>query len=953
MDSLKRIYMYNVTFYFKRWSKQLVRDITPYFLKKIVCVTTTSELTEFISPQELKLPKSTILIEKDIITSFNQVVRITHYRSRSQVVIKINKDSIIITTLKKQDLFGIPCTLNDVIPISEIIDILYSSDPEDECDFVIRYGNDKRMQSFSSPKREQIFIAIRASLSRFQYSKGGLSERVLRPGDVPGTLLNMALLNSGSSDATLRLSAYNLLYALSIAFSFDVHNQLLNTKGLSIPSNNVNFIIDISECLARSKPELTLELLLEAFDGMKKSSKDLKHHCLEYISPWIPNLALYCNPAAMNESEKSKEFSEKLEEILRQFIDFSVNEGEMYPTIQTKIWKVLGEAEEIVPQVIDVIIHKAIEYDALSPQSDVVCNIIVSYASSNVQLITGKVISKLRKMLKLSAFDGALSLSDHPGWSELMIMIRIILMLSFSNSAFVRHYLPELFHIVTMFVGVGSPIIRSSIYGLVVNIIHSLCISLPPDSETLKNLQLQLADFVEPKYCIMFGLNKGIPNAFTNISEAISDPYEGITLNALEIVSTTLLNIMTYGAPNEEISATWKSRWMSLITSTAFQYNPALQPRAFIAMGCLAKDEVDDDLLYQILVALRNALFTLDINECTYVISIVMCLTNVIETLPLDSRYLAPMFWLGMTLSQMGSVPLFQGAINLVQTVLRTLEANECFVDETVSSYLLKAREPLASVLNQIDAIIGVYHNVNFSFAISTNLMKGLRHPATRPTTTSVLTTFLEISNKACGGVCMGKNHTVGLELVGYIVPLLPVTEKLRELFWSIGVVDDIYGDFEFNGIEGYNKIPKILDKLTLNEENAILLATMMATMLMTAEYDNEQIFIFRFFNELANALPEIFIMIYDSVFTNMLQTLNNNQNPLIEETIQCILTTIISGPLGTEYQVSPRRHHLITFLQEIGFDGLPENGNFSNVPQQKKNEICNLAVKLVETIVS
>ncbi|ORX72553.1 hypothetical protein BCR32DRAFT_285738 [Anaeromyces robustus] len=953
MESLTRIYMYNVTFYFKRWSKQLVKDITTNFLKKIVCVTSTSELTEFIAPQELKLPKSTILIEKDIVTSFNQVVRITHYRSRSQVVIKINKDSIIITTLKKQDLFGIPCTLNDVIPISDIIDILYSSDPEDECDFVIRYGNDKRMQSFSSPKRDQIFNAIRVSRSRFQYSKGGLSERVLRPGDVPGTLLNMALLNAGSSDATLRLSAYNLLYALSIAFSFDVHNKLLNTKGLCIPSNNVNFIIGISECLARSKPELTLELLLEAFDGMKKSSKDLKHHCLEYISPWIPNLALYYNPAAMNESEKSKEFSEKLEEILRQFIDFSVNESDMYPTIQTKIWKVLGEAEEIVPQVIDVIIHKALEYDALSGQSEVVCNTIVSYASSNVQLISGKVISKLRKKLKLSAFEGAVSLSEHPEWNELMIMIRMILMLSFSNYVFVQQYLPELFHIVTMFVGVGTPLIRASIHGLVVNIIHSLCISLPPESETTKNLLFQLANFVEPKYCIMFGLNKGIPNAFTNISEAMSDPYEGITLNALEIVSNTLLNIMTYGAPNEEISATWKSRWMSLITSTAFQYNPALQPRAFVAMGCLAKDEIDDDLLYQILVALRNALALFDHNECTYIISIVMCLTNVIENLPLDSRYLSPMFWLGITLTQIGNIPLFQTALNLIKTILRTLEANECFVDETVSSYLLKAREPLAPYLNKTDAIVGAHFNVNFSFALSTNIMKGLRHPATRATTTTILTTFLEISSKACGGVCMGRNHTVGLELIGYIVPLLPSTEKLKELFWSIGVVDDIYGDLEFSGIEGYNKIPKILDKLTLNEENAILLATMMATILISTEFDSELIFIYRFFNELANALPEIFIMIYDSVFNHMLQTLNNNQNPLLEETIQCILTTIISGPLGTEYQGSPRRHQLINFLKDIGFVGIPENGTFNNVPQQKKEDIAELAIKIVEAIVS
>jgi len=947
-DHLARIYLYNVTTVFKKWSKQFAKSISTRVLKKMVCVNYGDQLpiSNYISYSELKLPKSTILLEKDIITSFTPVTRITHYKSRSQVNLKINKDSIIVTTSKKQDLFGIPCIFNDVIQISEIVDILYSSDPDDESDFVIRYGQDKRMQSFSSPKRDQIFQAIRASRSRFRYSRNsGLSERILRPGDVPGTLLNMALLNIGSEDATLRLSAYNLLYSLSLAFSFDVDNHLLGTKGLCIPSNSINFIINISEKLARNKPELTLELLLEAFEGMKKSSNDLKRYCLEYISPWIPNLALYANPGSFNETEKSKENAEKLEEILRQFIELSIKENDMYSSIQIKIWKVLGEAEEIVSQVIDVLIQKALEYGPLNAQSEIVCNTIVSYASSNVQLVAGKIISKLRKKLKVTSFNGAVSVTDHPEWDQLVIMIRLILMLSFSNNVFVQQYLPELFHIVTMFVGVGTPLIRASIHGLVVNLIHSMCINLPSESEAFKNLSIQLSEFVEQKYTVLFGLSKGTQNAFTNINEAMSDPYEGITLSALELVSTTLLNIMTYGAPTEEISATWKSRWMSLITSTAFQYNPALQPRAFVAMGCLAKDEVDDDLLYQILVALKNALTLYDQTECTYIISIIMCLTNIVENLPLDSRYMSPMFWLGMSLIQIGNIPLFQGALNLLQVVLRTLEANECFVDETVSSYLLKAREPLTDIALKMDEAVGTNFSVNFSFAVSTNLIKGLRHPATKSATVSLLMTFIEISSKACGGACIGANNTVGPELIGYIAPLLPITEVLKELFWSVGVIDDTYGDIDVNGLENYNKIPKILDKLSLDEENAILLATMMATMLQNSDYENEQIFIYHFFDELSVNYPDIFIMIYDSILPKMSYTFDNNRS----ETILAILTTIISRPIGD----SPRRHQLINFLKTIGFFGLPESGLFSNIPKPKKIELSHLACAMVEAIVS
>ena len=53
----------------------------------------------------------------------------------------------------------------------------------------------------------------------------------IRPKDVPGTLLNMALLNLGSSDPNLRTAAYNLLCALTATFDLKIEGQLLETSG--------------------------------------------------------------------------------------------------------------------------------------------------------------------------------------------------------------------------------------------------------------------------------------------------------------------------------------------------------------------------------------------------------------------------------------------------------------------------------------------------------------------------------------------------------------------------------------------------------------------------------------------------------------------------------------------------------------------------------------------------
>ena len=112
----------------------------------------------------------------------------------------------------------------------------------------------------------------------------------IRPKDVPGTLLNMALLNLGSLDPNLRTAAYNLLCALTATFDLKIEGQLLETSGLCIPSNNTLFIKSISEKLAVNEPHLTLEFLEECIQGFRCSSIELKHLCLEYMTPWLPNL---------------------------------------------------------------------------------------------------------------------------------------------------------------------------------------------------------------------------------------------------------------------------------------------------------------------------------------------------------------------------------------------------------------------------------------------------------------------------------------------------------------------------------------------------------------------------------------------------------------------------------------------------------------------------------------
>ena len=70
-------------------------------------------------------------------------------------------------------------------------------------------------------------------------------DRVIRPNDVPGRLLNMALMNLGDDDPHLRLASYNLLDSLSTYFRFDMSSKLLQANGKMRPFGMriTNFLI--------------------------------------------------------------------------------------------------------------------------------------------------------------------------------------------------------------------------------------------------------------------------------------------------------------------------------------------------------------------------------------------------------------------------------------------------------------------------------------------------------------------------------------------------------------------------------------------------------------------------------------------------------------------------------------------------------------------------------------
>ncbi|KAI0230569.1 Ras GTPase activating protein ira2 [Massospora cicadina] len=932
--ALAALYLYNINTGFQRYAKQLGLALPPALAAVTYFPCNLTELSEYIEQADISLPKLTLALESESGVSFSPVTCINQFRQQIPSSIKILQETMHICMLKKQEVMGLTSYFNDVYHISQIDEVSISSYKDENC-LLVKVDQAPAL-TFISPKIDLICKAIRNAKARYIMSKpNGIAERVIRPSNLPGTLLNMALLNSGSEDPNLRLASYNMLFALSTTFNFDVGNQLLIAKDLCIPGNNTSFVLTISERLAVTEPQLTFEFLSECFVGIKSSTTPLKHLCLEYMAPWLTNLIYLSRHSTL----EAGGIHSRTRELLVMMFDLTVKETEMAPSIQSKIWRTIGKVDELIDMVLDTIVQYAVEHGVGSLQAEVLADTTVTLAAVNVR--AGKLVSRLRKLIAKTAINPKRVLTEHTAWVEIAVLVRFNLMLSFNNRAIAEHYLPEIFHTVSVLAASGPPIIRSSIHGLVINVVQSLCTCIPRDHPHLATLSTLLADFSEPKFKLLFGLNRNNANAFSHNVEATTDTLDAMPLSSLESIIHTLLDVMTYGSASVDRSNIWRARWMGLVTSTAFQFNPAVQPRAFIVLGCLARGEVDDDLLYQILVALRGALELFDDSDCNLIVSIVLCLSNIIENLPEDSRFLQPMFWLGIAIVQIGHMPLVASAVNLLEVVIRRMNEYAMFRLHPPGPVLLAAREPFRLVACKLDQGSGVSFTTNFSFAFAGVMLRGLKQSGTKAATLAVFKSMLSFSSS-----CPASDRSDS-QVLGYLAPQLPLAAKngdLRELLGSVGIavaVDPSEPNVAYHKIFGRLSIP--------DQTTAALLVAMAAGLLQHTEFEAEYLFLYGFLAGAGQSCPEVFTLLQARLVPKMNQVLNSNQTAAIIEAVQSILYTVISNPYYKEHQDKD----ILSVLEPLGFQGLLD---CAAIPKLSKEELLHnarLVAGLVENIIA
>ncbi|KAK7882743.1 hypothetical protein WMY93_028917 [Mugilogobius chulae] len=686
---------------------------------------------------------------------------------------------------------GQPVFLNDVYYASEIEEICLV----DESQFTLTMANQGTPLTFMHQECDAIVQSIIHIRTRWELSQPDSipQHTKIRPKDVPGTLLNIALLNLGSSDPSLRSAAYNLLCALTCTFNLKIEGQLLETSGLCIPANNTLFIVSISKTLAANEPHLTLEFLEECISGFSKSSIELKHLCLEYMTPWLLNLVRFCK-----HTDDAKR--QRVTAILDKLITMTINEKQMYPSIQAKIWGSLGQITDLLDVVLDSFIKTSATGGLGSIKAEVMADTAVALASGNVKLVSSKVIGRMCKIIDKTCLSPTPTLEQHLMWDDIAILARYMLMLSFNNSLDVAAHLPYLFHVVTLLVATGPLSLRASTHGLVINIIHSLCTcsQLNFSEETKQVLRLSLTEFSLPKFYLLFGISKVKSAAVIAFRSSYRDrsfspgSYERETfaLSSLETVTEALLEIME-ACMRDIPSCKWLDQWTELAQKFAFQYNPSLQPRALVVFGCISK-RVTHGQIRQIIRILSKASPLLSIdrglesclkgpdnyNSQVLIEATVIALTKLQPLLSKESQMHKALFWVAVAVLQLDEVNLYSAGTALLEQNLHTLDSMRVFNDKSPEEVFMEIRRPLEWHCKQMDHFVGLNFSANFNFALVGHLLKGYRHPS--PTTVArtvrILHTLLSLISKnlKCD------KFEVNIQSVAYLAALLTVSEEVR-----------------------------------------------------------------------------------------------------------------------------------------------------------------------------
>lgn len=222
-ENVAAVYVYNCNTWVREYTKYHERLLTGLKgSKRLQFIDSPAKLAEHIEPDQQKLPAATLTLEEDL-KVFHNALKLAHKDTKVSIKVSVHtaadskrsspgttcpllhqvgSTAVQVTSAERTRVLGQPVFLNDVYYASEIEEICLV----DESQFTLTMANQGTPLTFMHQECDAIVQSIIHIRTRWELSQPDSipQHTKIRPKDVPGTLLNIALLNLGSSDPSLR-----------------------------------------------------------------------------------------------------------------------------------------------------------------------------------------------------------------------------------------------------------------------------------------------------------------------------------------------------------------------------------------------------------------------------------------------------------------------------------------------------------------------------------------------------------------------------------------------------------------------------------------------------------------------------------------------------------------------------------------------------------------------------
>merc|ERR1712232_207023 len=171
--------------------------------------------------------------------------------------------------------------------------------------------------------------------------------------------------------------------------------------------------------------------------------------------------------------------------------------------------------------------------------------------------------------------------------------------------------------------------------------------------------------------------------------------------------------------------------------------------------------------------------------------------------------------------------------------------------------------------------------------------------------------------------------QAVDVSLIGYIAALLPFRrESVIQVLRQALPGDEASNQFLWTS----EMIP--------DSKNAVLLFVYFATVLKHVSGENEKQIIYDVLKEGVKFMPSAFPTTYPILVEKLSSVLNSGQNPSIVSSV----ISIINHMFSFEMESVKKKSKSTSYLQEIGFSGLPKLAMFLTSNQKRANTKSNIS---------